>query len=423
MNLIVGITGSVSAYKTPWLVRDLRRAGHDVRVILTPSARAFVAPLALEAVSARHVIVDPFDMEIQEGGSWHVHLARWADAMLIAPCTATTLSRLATGLADTALTMVALSLPRETALIVAPAMDDDMWRHAATQRNVQQVQADGVIIIPPETGDLASGFSGTGRLADYSNIIDILNAHEIGSKHAPLPQPVQENRDLAGRSVVITAGPTHEPIDAVRSIINHSTGTMGFSLAEAARDRGMLVTLITGPVSLPTPHGVERINVTTAAEMMSAVRRLAHAEVAIMAAAVADYTPVAKREGKIKKFKEGNTISVELKQTEDILAYLGAHKTNNQVVVGFALEFDRLAEYAIDKLVRKNADMIVANQAGISDSGFGFARNTISIFSRGADSYTTAFSPTSYPPMSKRACAEVILDHIADLIKARMEPA
>ncbi|MBI2794315.1 MAG: bifunctional phosphopantothenoylcysteine decarboxylase/phosphopantothenate--cysteine ligase CoaBC [Ignavibacteria bacterium] len=423
MNLILGITGSVSAYKMPWLVRDLRRVGHDVAVIMTPSARAFVAPLALEAVSTRRVIVDPFQPEIQEGGSWHVHLARWADAMLIAPCTATTLSRLAAGMADTALTMVALSLPSETPLIIAPAMDDDMWSHAATQRNLQRVRKDGVIVIPPETGELASGLSGTGRLTDLSNIIDIVNSYEVTQEHVSLPAHVRDGSALAGRSIVITAGPTHEPIDAVRSVVNHSSGTMGFSLAEAARDRGMLVTLITGPVSLQTPHGVERIDVTTAEEMMNAVRQNTHADIAIMAAAVADYTPTTKWDGKIKKKNAGNSISIDFRQTEDILAYLGAHKTRNQIVVGFALEYDNIVEYALEKLHRKNADMIVANQGGLANSGFGNANNTISIFSRSAEDLSTALPPTNYPPMSKRACAEVILDHIAALIRARSERA
>jgi phosphopantothenoylcysteine decarboxylase/phosphopantothenate--cysteine ligase len=343
--------------------------------------------------------------------------------MLIAPCTATTLSRLSAGMADTALTMVALSLPSETPLIIAPAMDDDMWRHAATQRNVERVREDGVIIIPPEAGELASGLSGIGRLAEFPNIIDIINSYTVIQEQTPLPVTAGDGPELAGRSIVITAGPTHEPIDSVRSVVNHSSGTMGFSLAEAARDRGMLVTLIAGPVSLQTPRGVERIDVTTAEEMMNAVRPNAHADVAIMAAAVADYTPIATRDGKIKKKDAGNTISIEFRQTEDILAFLGAHKTRNQIVVGFALEYDNIVEYALEKLHRKNADMIVANRAGLADSGFGSANNTISIFSRGEDDNSTALPPDDYPPMSKRACAEVILDSIAALIRARSERA
>ena len=412
MNILLGITGSVSAYKAPWLVRDLRRAGHDVRVVMTPSAREFVAPLALEATSLHPVIIDPYAADIQEGGSWHVHLGRWADVMLIAPCSATTLSRLATGLCDTALMTVVCSRPSDTPLIVSPAMDTDMWEQPSVQRNVEQLAKDGVVVIPPAEGELASGLTGKGRLPELDQIIDTVNTHHPRSEKerdsSPRLQGTFTESHAAGMRIVITAGPTHEPIDAVRSIVNHSSGTMGFALAEAARDRGMLVTLIAGPVSLPTPNGVERVDVQTAAQMHEAVQRHADADVIVMAAAVADYTPATPSEGKIKKTDAGDSMAVELKRTTDILAKLGANKRDGQTVIGFALEYDNVVEYATDKLQRKGADLIVANQAGVPNSGFGGSMNTITIVSRDAD-------PAPYPPMSKRACAEVILDHVQQL--------
>jgi len=453
VNIILGVTGSVAAYKTPWLVRDLRKAGHDVRVIMTPSARAFVAPLALEAASAQRVIIEQYDPEIQEGGSWHVHLAKWADVLLIAPCSASTLSKIANGQCDNALLTVTFSLPPTTPLIVAPAMDSDMWMHAATQRNVQTLRKDGVEIIQPVDGPLASGLTGPGRLPEIENIVAIVSEHQIGFKQQALGvklqvsgdrlqasgfKPLEENLKpntyslkpdayrfaLSGLHVVITAGPTHERIDAVRSIVNQSTGTMGFALAAAARDRGMNVTLIAGPVHLPTPLGVERIDVTTAAEMMSAVRSTMHADVFVMAAAVADYTPKNPADGKIKKTSaEGEGLTLELQRTEDILAYIGSHHTAKQTVVGFALEYDNVVGYAIEKLAKKNADIIVANQAGVPDSGFGTKNNTITIIQKPltidpltVDPLTIDPLTIDYPPMNKRACAEVILDHIADVV-------
>lgn len=414
MNILLGITGSVSAYKTPWLVRDLRRAGHDVRVVMTPSAREFVAPLALEATSLHPVIIDPYAADIQEGGSWHVHLGRWADVMLIAPCSATTLSRLATGLCDTALMTVVCSRPTETPLIVSPAMDTDMWEQPSVQRNVAQLIDDGVIVIPPAEGELASGLTGKGRLPELDQIIDVVNQHggdaEVlrSAQDDAVPRSARNDKSLAGCRIVVTAGPTHEPIDAVRSIVNHSSGTMGFALAEAARDRGMMVTLIAGPVSLPTLVGVERVDVTTAEQMHHAVQHHADADVVVMAAAVADYTPVSPADGKIKKTDTGDTMNIQLQRTADILAELGANRREGQTIVGFALEFENVIDYATDKLQRKGADMIVANQAGVANSGFGGAMNTITIVSRGA-------APAPYPPMSKRACAEVILDHVLQL--------
>ncbi len=410
MNIILGITGSVSAYKTPWLVRDLIRAGHHVRVVLTQAATRFVAPLALEATSRNHVVVDPFDKNVQEGGSWHVHLARWADVMLIAPCSATTLAKLATGLSDSSVTLVASSLPKHTPLIVAPAMDTDMWLQSSTQRNANLLTQDGITVLHPQSGELASGLDGQGRLPDLENIVSAVQ-HALQQGTAMFyresePKPLRSTQPL---ELVITAGPTHEPIDAVRSIVNHSTGTMGFALAEAATKRGFLVTLVSGPVSLPTPHGVHRIDVTTAHEMFETVKQYKSSPVIIMAAAVADFTPIHPRTSKIKKDTvEPEGMAITLQRTTDILEWLGNHKQPTQVLVGFALETENVLDYAKEKLHTKHADMIVANQAGVEHSGFGTGNNTISL--------VTHTTTTTFPAMSKRACAEVILDAIIEII-------
>ena len=412
MKILLGITGSVSAYKAPWLVRDLRRAGHDVRVVMTPSARAFVAPLALEAVSQHPVIIDPYDPSIQEGGSWHVHLARWADVMLVAPCSATTVARIANGLCDTALMTVIASRPLDTPLLVAPAMDTDMWDQPSVQRNVAQLRADGVVVIDPAEGELASGLVGKGRLPELDVLVEVVQQHmratPTSTHEIDEPTPVS-SQSLAGKRVVITAGPTHERIDAVRAIVNHATGTMGFALAAAAQQRGALVTLVTGPTHLDTPHGVHRVDITSAAEMYDAVMRTTDQDVFIFSAAVADYTPAHPIDGKMKKTEQSSdTMTLDLVRTRDILATVGAAKQSHQRVVGFALEHDNVLAYGKDKLVRKNADMIVANQAGVADSGFGTGNNTITLI-------THSHEPRTYPPMSKRACAELILDALETL--------
>lgn len=422
MNIILGITGSISAYKTPWLVRDLRRAGHDVLVVMTPSAARFVSPLALQAVSLHDVVVDPFDPSIQESGSWHVHLAQWADLMLVAPCSANTLARLAAGLVDSSVNLVAASLKPGTPLLVAPAMDSDMWTLASTQRNVASVISDGCIVIAPESGELASGLIGEGRLPEISALVAIVQSHASASEEfdegAPQEARLGAEHDatqrsgasLEGKHVLITAGPTHEAIDDVRFVANASSGRMGYALAEAARDRGALVTLVSGPTSIATPFGIQVIHVVSAQEMYNAVMRHGETDVFIMAAAVADYTPVEPVNGKMKKEETpaDGTLTLTLKKTKDILAEVGSNKRAGQIVVGFALESKDLITQAQDKLIRKNADIIVANQAGAPRSGFGTTDNTITLVTRTA-------VPQAYPPMNKRACAEIILDAITDL--------
>lgn len=450
-KILLGISGSIAAYKATLLARELMRNNAEVRVVMTPSATQFIPALTLENLTRHPVAVEMFDSGIQNNGSWHIHLARWCDVMVIAPCSASTLARLATGLCDTALATVALALPPDKPLLIAPAMDTDMWIHPATQRNIAALQSYGATIIPPESGALASGLSGEGRLPDTPVLVEaVLSA--VGARTAQTqreqpsaipPSPTAEETIRAaverpsqslqdgvderafdaelelmalktgtsthkwrGKKVVITAGPTYEKIDAVRFIGNYSSGKMGFALAEVAAKLGAHVTLVAGPVSLSTPEGVVRIDVESAAQMLEAVNTVTHdADVCILAAAVADYMPSQQHEGKLKKTEVGNAMNIALQQTPDILASLGAHKRPGQILVGFALETNNLEEYGKQKLEKKNCDMIVMNEANKPDSGFGGDNNTISILTRDG-------SLRSFPPMSKRNCAREILGAI-----------
>lgn len=401
MNIVLGITGSISAYKTPWLVRDLQRAGFDVRVVATPSATEFVSRLALEATSRSPIVVDPYSATIQDRGSWHVHMAHWANAMLIAPCSATSLARLAHGLCDTAVMTVALSLPANVPLLVAPAMDLEMWQSPVTQHNITVLRERGIVVIPPAEGELASGLSGVGRLPELDTLVH-------AARKAVTPQT------LSGTHVVVTAGPTHEAIDAVRFIANASSGTMGYALAEQASLRGASVTLVSGPTLIPTPLGVDVVRVTSAADMASAVLSYhSKADVVIMSAAVADFTPANPYEGKLKKHSLGESPTIQLTSTLDILSSLGESKSSGQTLVGFALEHSNVVANAQQKCTAKNADIIVANAVGVADSGFGGTKNTITLVSRNSE-------PIPYPAMTKHECANIILDAVEQL--RRTEP-
>lgn len=396
VRVLLGVCGSISAYKAPWIVRELRRRGAQVRVVMTPSATEFVTPLTLQNVSQHPVALDSFAPDQQQDGSWHVHWARWCDLALVAPCSASTMARLTQGLADNALALCLLSLPRETPLKLAPAMDPDMWDHPAVRRNVKQLLQDGAEVLEPESGELASGLIGTGRLPEPERVAD----WALGG------------RSWSGLTVMITAGPTREPIDAVRFLSNHSTGKMGFALAAEARRRGARVLLISGPVHLPTPPGAERINVDSAAEMAEACRRLApEAHVLIKSAAVADFTPVAASPGKLKKEKLGKAWALEMTRTPDILAWLGQHKRPDQFLVGFALETDDAEENARRKLETKRCDLVVLNRAGAPDSGFGGDRNTITL--------VTPDGNTAFPAAGKAECARQILDEVSRRYSAR----
>jgi phosphopantothenoylcysteine decarboxylase / phosphopantothenate---cysteine ligase len=412
MKLLLAVCGSIAAYKAPILAREFIKRGVEIRVVMTPSATAFASPLALQNLTHHPVAVEMFDERSQSGGSWHIHLARWCDAMLIAPCSAATLGKIAHGISDTALTLVALALPPEKPLFVAPAMDTEMWLHPATQRNLGIVAAFGANIIPPATGELASGLHGVGRLPEPEDIVRIVS------------EKLSARKDLSGLHVLITAGPTYEAIDDVRFVGNRSSGKMGFALAGEAATRGAKVTLVSGPVALQTPPNVERIDVESAEQMYNAVmEREASADIVVCAAAVADFTPRVRHEGKLKKSSFEGAMTIELAQTRDILGTLGKqrqhrhartpHHKPHQIIIGFALEAANYEEYGRKKLVEKNCDMIVLNAANKVDSGFGGDNNTITLLSHDREQ-------RSFPPMTKNECARVIMDAVEENVAARV---
>lgn len=390
-RVILGVSGSVSAYKSPLIVRELVRRGVEVKIVMTPSAERFVSALTLQNVSRHPVVVNMFDTATQSDGSWHVALAHWGEAMLIAPASASTLAALASGNCDTALTLVAMSLPPGTPLYLAPAMDGDMWEHPATCRNVHQLKEDGAHILDPEHGELASGLFATGRLPDPERVVDFL----------------RRSQDLAGKRILVTAGPTREKVDDVRYLSNHSSGKMGFAIAREAARRGAQVLLVSGPVTLPNPAGVETIRVESAQQMYETVlARRDSIEIFVMAAAVADFRPAAPQSGKMKKEALGDSVQISLERTPDILREVGQNKRGGQFVVGFALEAADILENARRKLVGKNCDLLVLNAANRPDSGFAGDRNTITVLDR-------KDGVRDYPPASKEQCAAAIWDEVS----------
>ena len=536
-RIIYGVTGSIAAYKAPLLVREIIKLGAAVEVVMTPSACKFATPTVLANLSRNPVIVDVFDERMENSGAWHILAANRCDAMLIAPCSATTLAKLATGFADNALTAVALALPKETALIISPAMDSNMWLNPATQANVATLKSRGAVIIPPVSGPLASGIIGPGRMPELETIVQYLqscfapeqektcprcgskfvcrhNANcdcmqiklsleqqqyirdnfsdclcpgclkEIAAtvavaapdeKEVPLTSPsslqsdshtsepgdnainveftherevpkgvkvenlnkgkkkgisertINTELDLEnlkqklglkkdefasfykGKKVLIDAGPTHEAIDDVRFLGNSSSGKMGYAIAKVARDAGAEVTLVSGPVSLEKPQGVKVIDVVSAGEMYSAVmQNLPDCDIAIFAAAVADFTIEGKYNGKMKKEDMGEEFTIRLKRTKDILASAGKSRREGQIIVGFALESSNEMENGRDKLRRKNCDMIVVNSANKENSGFSGDNNTIAIIDRNGET-------SRFPAMSKTLCAVEILRKVANL--------
>ena len=389
MRVVLGVTGGIAAYKAPDLVRRLRDAGAEVRVILTPNAARFVSALSLAAVSDHGVILDQWG-DPSHGGVDHVELARWAELLLVAPATANILAKLATGIADDALSTYALA--HRADVMVAPAMNTFMLQHPTVQQNMATLRARGVIVLDPDSGLLACGDEGAGRMPDPPLIADFVRRHF-------------STRDLEGKSVLITAGPTREPIDPVRFISNRSSGKMGYALAEAARRRGANVTLISGPTALPKPAGVNVSAVTTAAEMHAAVMEaLPRHQIVIKAAAVADYAPASVADHKIKKDAAGDALTLELRKTPDILASIGAAHPR-PFVVAFAAETDAVLDNARAKLLRKNADLIVANDVADSSIGFDSDQNEVVVLARDGSSTRIA-----------RAAKMVVADRIIDLI-------
>ena len=401
-NIILGVTGSIAAYKAAVLAREIVRRGAHLRVTLTGAASHFISPLTFASISRYPVATQLFPQagSEPESGSWHIDWALWADAMIVAPTSATTIAKLANGLCDNPLTVIATALRGR--LLVAPAMDVDMYHYPPLQKNLETLRAFGVVVIPPGEGELASGLHGLGRLAETEQLIDALDG------------ALRRRDSLAGRRVLVTAGPTHEPIDPVRYIANHSSGKMGYALAAEARDRGAAVTLVTGPTSLLVPAGIEVRRVTTAAEMAAAVEESrAEADLVIAAAAVADFTPERVSDQKMKRREMSETPSIRLIPTRDILKSVGERKRSGQIVVGFALETRDLLESARAKLYEKHCDLVVSNGANEDGAGFGSETNRITLVYPGSEQ--------ALPLMSKRECATAILDAVEELI-ASAEP-
>ncbi|HTI91016.1 MAG TPA: bifunctional phosphopantothenoylcysteine decarboxylase/phosphopantothenate--cysteine ligase CoaBC [Puia sp.] len=393
-KILLGVTGSIAAYKSLLLIRSLIKEGAVVKVIQTPSSRDFVTPLSLATLSRNPVLSDLF-----AGDTWanHVDLGRWADVLLIAPLSCNTLAKMAQGLCDNLL--LATYLSAVCPVVMAPAMDEDMWHHPSTQANLARLTAFGNMIIPVGNGELASGLFGDGRMAEPATIMDYLK------------ELLNKKNDLSGKKALVTAGPTYEAIDPVRFIGNHSSGKMGVALAKELAGRGAIVDLVLGPSSLTIDMpGINLHRVTSAEEMYTTcLEKFGGADIAILSAAVADYTPIVRATEKIKK-SDGNLV-LELTRTRDILKTLGGLKKKGQLVIGFALETTGEREYALGKLHSKNADMIVLNSLNDNGAGFGFDTNKVTIFSKDGDEQ-------AYVQKPKQQVAKDIVDRIVKLLYA-----
>lgn len=390
-KIILGVCGSIAAYKSALLVRLLVKAGAEVQVVMTPDATNFITPLTLSTLSKKPVLADYFATDTGEWNN-HVELGLWADLFIIAPVSANTLAKMASGLTDNLLTAVYLSA--KCPVYFAPAMDLDMWKHEATRDNIKKLQTYGNILVPPGTGELASGLFGEGRMAEPEEIVAFIEA-EIKKK---LP--------LTSQNIVVTAGPTYEAIDPVRFIGNHSSGKMGFAIADQLAALGADVTLIAGPVSLSVKHkSIKRIDVTSAAEMLDAcLKHYPKAKACIMCAAVADFTPASVSAQKIKKQEQD--LNIALKKTTDILKTLGEQKKKGQVLVGFALETANEEQNATDKLRSKNLDFIVLNS--LNDKGAGFSTDTNKITIIDHNLQKTTFELKSKDEVAADICNKVV---------------
>ena len=392
-KILLGITGSIAAYKSAVLTRLLVKAGAEVKIVMTSAAKDFVTPLSLSTLSKNPVLTD-----LAENDSWanHVMLGRWADIMLIAPLSCNTLAKMANGICDNLLMAVYLSAT--CPVVVAPAMDEDMWLHSTTKNNLQKISSSGNHILPVENGELASGLNGEGRMAEPETIVLWLKEFFSGKL------------ELKGKKVLVTAGPTHEAIDPVRFIGNHSSGKMGVAIAEEMSRRGAAVTLVLGPSNLTASDDIETIRVKSAQEMYAACEKVfASTDIAVMSAAVADYTPVNFVDEKIKKTEPAFTLT--LTKTTDILKSLGAKKKKGQLLIGFALETNNEQENALKKLESKNADLIVLNSLKDEGAGFGHDTNKITIFDKQGNEYR-------FDTKSKKAVAIDIVNTIIQLLHA-----
>lgn len=391
-TIVLGVTGSIAACKAAEIASQLTQAGAEVNVIMTKAATEFITPLTFRSLTGRPVVTEMFDLT-SEMGVEHVALAQAADIVVIAPATANIIAKIAAGIADDMLccTVLATKAP----VIIAPAMNVNMYENPVTQENLSKLKARGFTIVGPASGWLACGETGMGRLADIDEIIGIIK------------QVLGKKGDLAGREIVVTAGGTQEPLDPVRHISNRSSGKMGYALAEAARDRGAKVILVTAPTALPTPAGIEVVNVRTAQEMYEEVRKaVAQADALIMAAAVADYRPARVSESKIKKTTP--TLTLELERTPDILGTV----KGDFIRVGFAAESENLIENAKNKLRQKQLDLIVANDITAPDSGFGADTDRVVLIDHEG-------KVDELPLLPKREVANRILDRVASLLNKR----
>lgn len=392
-KIVLGITGSIAAYKAAVLARALIKKGAEVQIVITPAGKEFITPLTLSTITSKPVISEFF---ARRDGTWHSHvdLGLWADAMIIAPATASTIGKMANGIADNMLITTYLSM--KAPVFVAPAMDLDMYAHPSTQKNLDTLKSYGNVIIEPAEGELASHLVGKGRMEEPEKIVEVLENF------------FTEGMDLKGKKIMITAGPTYEKIDPVRFIGNYSSGKMGYALAECCAERGAEVILVSGPVSITEKHpNIRKISVESAEEMyQAAVREFTGSDAAILCAAVADFTPESQSEQKIKREKED--LVLRLKPTHDIAAALGKLKKENQIMVGFALETNDEVEHAKDKLERKNLDFIVLNSLNDKGAGFRHDTNKITIIDKN--------SVTEFPLKDKKEVAADIINHLAEIL-------
>ncbi len=391
MNILLAITGSIAAYKAAPLCRLFKVAGHDVKVIMTPLAKQFITPLTMATLSKNPILVEFFD---PKNGAWnsHVSLGEWADYMVVAPATANTMAKMCYGVADNLLLTTYLSARCE--VVVAPAMDLDMYAHAATQQNIETLRSRGVHIVEPGSGELASGLIGKGRMSEPEEIFRFVEGLS------------QKKKSLTNRHFIVTAGATIEAIDPVRYITNHSTGKMGYAIAQSLAQRGAKVTLISGRTSLPTPQGVERVDVISAEDMYRAAQEhFSSADGGVMCAAVADYTPKECADVKLKKGDDD--LRIELCRTKDIAATLGADK-GSKILVGFALETNDELSHAESKLHKKGFDFVVLNS--LRDKGAGFGGDTNKV------SFVSGEGVEELPLMSKQDVAERIADKIETIL-------